>query len=224
MDIQDAAMQPMDWAPYKRRSAFTRFELASLLHRQDPERLFNRAWDSYHEYEDLCVVERDWIREPEHFAALIDDRPGLLGEDVSSTFKSLKKAYGGRYTAPITFAQSQIFAGDLGIEWPAELIGPEAAQDAAKKPVGVSVTRHRLLDRGDPLSVLIEDAWREAGGDPRRANFLILKWASDGLHGLQANNIFLMHPDGHVSKKALRERFARLARRDSATIDHGKSR
>ena len=134
MEKQSTVMQPGDWLPYRVRESFNLYELACLLHGEDPERLSDSLWTDWRLRNRTIGDDREALAMPAQLAATLNAIPrALMGEGPGGTLVLLKKATGSatlQHSIPREMAQS--LADALGLPWPVELGGLSGTVDAPR--------------------------------------------------------------------------------------------
>lgn len=176
-------IRPDDWLPYRARQSFNLYELACLLHRQDPERLSSVISFEQIAHDRATGIPID-AGTPGRIAERINLLPEqMLGDAVGGMLATLKKATGASTVQrQVSIDEARRVTAALRLEWPAELDSPRAltqptpsasasavalpervATPAEAVPVsGAGVVKHTTKTRRDPLAAVFARAKSEA--------------------------------------------------------------
>ena len=112
-----------DWLPYRARESFNLYELACLLHRQDPQRLCNAVFNELKSHNQATGMDVAEVNFPGFVLSKIEHLPEqMLGPQIGKTLAALKKAVGSiTLNETVTRERAWTIAQALGIPWPSEL-------------------------------------------------------------------------------------------------------
>lgn len=165
------AATPETLGLYRMRPSFSVFFLACLLHRADPEKVFNIVFSEWNAHQRVTGnINPDRVANMAMFHGNLNFLPEtLLGGLLGGTIKRIKLATGhASIEAQVTRETAVELAGILGLTLPPEMTNaPQAIPTKPKR-------------RRDLLAPLIEAAQRECvSSDDAPAIFVVLReWAT----------------------------------------------
>ena len=228
-EAQKTAMQPSDWLPYKARATFNLFELACLLHGDDPERMSSALVEEQRQRNREFGYGPEFDR-PAFLAQAIEAQPhAIMGEKHGGTLALLKKATGSAgMQRAIPKTKARELAGLLGYAWPPELstatqVEEEPATAAPAKAAAASAI-HKTKRRADPLAAVLSEAQRRALDETDAASVwaALVKLAESAsrpapllgyveAEGVKYRSDKAQAPVAYLSRDAFRKRFERAA-------------
>ncbi|MFT3820460.1 MAG: hypothetical protein QM750_23085 [Rubrivivax sp.] len=159
-------MRPDDWLPYKARDTFNLYELACLLHGEDPERVSDAVTQELLDRHRMPGGVGRGLG-PAEVVGLLEAQPrATMGDKLGGALVALKKATGStRMQHALSRARARDLVQLLGYVWPAEL-GP-AGDAAASAPVAMAAAARPTVTHS--TSALRRSHVLDAVLDPLRA-------------------------------------------------------